>query len=355
MSDCPFDPAQFSRALLAWYGKFGRSLPWRTTRDPYRIWVSEIMLQQTTVAAVVGYYERFLQRFPTVSILAVAPLEDVIDQWAGLGYYSRARNLHATAQLIASDYDGRFPDQIDQLQQFPGIGRSTAGAIVALAFDRRAPILDANVRRVLCRLFALRQPPRSVAAEKQLWTWAELLTPDLQVHDYTQGMMDLGAMICLPKAPVCDRCPVRELCQAYRLDIQQEIPVKEKKKPVPLRYEVAILLRGSTGFLVRRRPASGLLGGLWEFPTISLTDATEAEKAVRGYLQQTGLVGDLSLVGTSHHVYSHFKLESLVYQVNLKDNVLIAESDSIWKTREELEGLALHGAHKKVYEKVKDK
>ncbi|MFO7766937.1 MAG: A/G-specific adenine glycosylase [Pelovirga sp.] len=353
MSDFHFAQAAFGRALLGWYQQQGRDLPWRNTRDPYRIWVSEIMLQQTTVAAVLGRYELFLQQFPTLVDLAVAPVEQVIDAWAGLGYYSRARNLHAAAGRIQTEYGGIFPADPDVLQHLPGIGRSTAGAIVSLAFDRPAPILDANVRRVLCRLFAMQQPARSAAAEKQLWTWAELLTPEQEVHDYTQAMMDLGAMICLPTKPQCEACPVNTFCLAYQQGLQQEIPFKTKKKSVPTRYQAVVVLQRQGRLQVGRRPVAGFLGGMWEFPTIDLEQLTDADVMVRRFLSQLGLAGDPVPVGTSYHMYSHFKLESLVYLVDLSDSLLVAETQTQWKTREELELLALHGAHKKVFEKVR--
>ena len=353
MSDLPFSKVDFARSLLAWYRQQGRDLPWRNTRDPYRIWVSEVMLQQTTVATVLGRYDLFLQQFPTLADLAASSVELVIDAWAGLGYYSRARNLHAAAHRIQAEFDGVFPADADLLQQLPGIGRSTAGAIVAIAFDRSAPILDANVRRVLCRLFALQQPPRSAAAEKQLWRWAELLTPAQEVHDYTQGMMDLGAMICLPTRPQCEHCPVNPCCQAYQQGLQQEIPLKTVKKSVPTRYQAVVLLQQQGRLQVRRRPVAGFLGGLWEFPTIDLEQVTDADVTVRRLLSQMGLTGDPVPVGTSYHMYSHFKLESLVYLVDCTDNLLVAETQDQWKTLEELEGLALHGAHKKVFEQAR--
>lgn len=353
MVDLPFNRTDFARALLSWYQQQGRDLPWRNTRDPYRIWVSEIMLQQTTVATVLGRYDLFLQQFPTLADLAASSVEQVIDAWAGLGYYSRARNLHAAAGRIQSDYGGIFPADPDVLQQLPGIGRSTAGAIVAIAYDRPAPILDANVRRVLCRLFALQLPPRAAKAEKLLWTWAEKLTPEQQVHDYTQGMMDLGAMICLPTKPQCESCPVTPFCLAYLQGLQQEIPIKTTRKSVPTRYQAVMVLQRHGRLQVRRRPVAGFLGGLWEFPTVDLEQVTDADVLVRQCLSQMGLTGDPVPVGTSHHVYSHFKLESQVYLLDCEDNQLIAETISQWKTHEELDGLALHGAHKKVFEKVK--
>ncbi len=353
MSDLPFAQADFARALLGWYQQQGRDLPWRNTRDPYRIWVSEIMLQQTTVATVLGRYDVFVQQFPTLTDLAAASVEQVIDAWAGLGYYSRARNLHAAACLIQTQFDGIFPADPDLLQQLPGIGRSTAGAIVAIAFDLPAPILDANVRRVLCRLFAVLLPPRSAAAEKNLWAWAERLTPQQQVHDHTQAMMDLGAMICLPTKPQCESCPVNSLCLAYNQGLQQDIPLKTAKRSIPTRYQAVMLVQQQGRLQVRRRPVAGFLGGLWEFPTVDLEQVTDADVMVRRLLSQMGLVGDPVLVGTSYHMYSHFKLESLVYLVDLTDNSLIAETQNQWKTRAELELLALHGAHKKVFEQAR--
>lgn len=346
-------PSDFVCALLAWYQQQGRDLPWRRTRDPYRIWVSEIMLQQTTVATVLGRYDAFLQQFSTLTALATATVEQVIEAWAGLGYYSRARNLHAAARRIHDDFDGEFPADPEVLQQLPGIGRSTAGAIVAIAFDCPAPILDANVRRVLSRLFALQQSPRAAAAEKLLWQWATLLTPDAQVHDYTQGMMDLGAMVCLPGKPQCEGCPVKAFCLAYRQGLQEDIPLKATKKPVPTRYQVAVVLELRGRLLVRRRPTEGFLGGLWEFPTVDIKRVTGAEAAVQGMVKQMGLTGDPVFVGSSHHLYSHFKLESLVYLVDLGDSLLVAETAAQWRTYEELECLALHGAHKKVFAKVR--
>jgi A/G-specific adenine glycosylase len=346
-------PTDFAGSLLGWYQQQGRSLPWRNTRDPYRIWVSEIMLQQTTVATVLGRYDVFLQQFPTLADLATAPVEQVIDAWAGLGYYSRARNLHHAAGRIQTEYAGIFPADPDILQQLPGIGRSTAGAIVSLAFDRSAPILDANVRRVLCRLFALQQPPRSAAAEKMLWKWSELLTPTQQVHDYTQAMMDLGAMICLPTNPQCESCPVNTYCLAYHQGLQQDIPLKTVKKSIPTRYQAVVVLQRQGRLQVRRRPVDGFLGGLWEFPALDLDSPDMAEAVVRRFLLEVGYGYEPAPVGTSRHIYSHFKLESLVYLVNLTDSLLIAETTGQWKTRAELEELALHGAHKKVFEKVR--
>ncbi|MDH3998734.1 MAG: A/G-specific adenine glycosylase, partial [Desulfuromonadales bacterium] len=229
----PFDPPQMAQRLLRWYGAKGRDLPWRQNRDPYCIWLSEIMLQQTGVVTVIPYYQRFLDKFPTLQQLAAAPLDDVIQLWAGLGYYSRARNLHKAAQQVMAEHSGVFPSQLDDIQALPGIGRSTAGAILSIAFDQPAPILDGNVRRVLVRLFAWRNDPRSSAAEKQLWQWAEQLTPPQQAHDYAQAIMDLGATVCTPRTPDCANCPLRALCVAHQQGLAETLPIKRKRAKAP--------------------------------------------------------------------------------------------------------------------------
>ncbi|WP_321367271.1 A/G-specific adenine glycosylase [uncultured Desulfuromusa sp.] len=347
-TDIPFCPADFTQQLLAWYGKSGRDLPWRNTRDPYRIWLSEIMLQQTTVTAVIGYYQRFLKKIPTVEALAASPLEEVIDLWAGLGYYSRARNLHAAAKMVVQQHQGQFPDDAESLQQLPGVGRSTAGAISSLAFDRSAPILDGNVRRVLCRLFALQEPPRSTGADKQLWQWSEQLTPVDQVHDYTQAIMDLGAIICLPRKPLCDQCPVLELCQAHKLGIEQTLPLKAKTKKIPTRSEVALLINHHDRYLVRRRIATGFLGGMWEFPTIHLAADEDPMKKLSILLSDFSLNGAAEPVGNIQHIYSHFRLKSYAFRKKVEDFPQVSAGDNHWFSVDELKSIALHGAHKKV-------
>ncbi len=349
MAELPFDPADYSERLLAWYDRQGRDLPWRHSRDPYRIWLSEIMLQQTTVAAVIDYYQRFLASFPSVEKLAAAPLEAVIDLWAGLGYYSRARNLHAAARQVVEEYSGVFPSDPKLLQSLPGVGRSTAGAIAALAFDQQVAILDGNVRRVLCRLLSWQEPARTSRAEKQLWSWAEMLTPEQRVHDYTQAIMDFGATLCTPRRPQCDQCPVASLCQARKLGIENDLPVKQPTKKTPTRREVVLLIEFSGKILSRRRVADGFLGGLWEFPALGFTDEETPESKVTLLMQDFALAGDARYLGQIRHVYSHFRLESLVYHLHT-DRLTVNEGNGSWLSRHELEELALHGAHKKVLE-----
>jgi len=352
-TELPFAPDEVSSRLLAWYGQEGRDLPWRHTRDPYRIWLSEIMLQQTTVAAVIPYYQRFLEHFPTVAALAAASLDDIITLWAGLGYYSRARNLHQAARQVVAGQGGTFPDTLDALTALPGIGRSTAGAILSIAFDKPAPILDGNVRRVLVRLFAWQDDPRGSRAEKQLWAWAEALTAADRPHDYAQAIMDLGATICTPREPLCDRCPLQGLCLACRQGLAKALPVSRKQPKLPVRKQVALVLSAEKGLLLRQRPAEGFLGGLWEFPTADLPAGLAAEGAASRLRDDLGLLGALEELAEVRHAYSHFKLELAVFRVAVADVGRVAEGGAFrWCSRDKLESLPLHGAHRKVYSQL---
>ncbi len=353
--DLPFPTDEVARRLLAWYGKAGRALPWRQTRDPYRIWLSEIMLQQTTVTAVIPYYERFLQRFPTVAALAEAPLDDVITLWAGLGYYSRARNLHRAARLIVSQWHGRFPDTLTELIKLPGVGRSTAGAILAIAFDQPVPILDGNVRRVLVRLFAWQEDPRSSRADRQLWGWSEALTSTENPHDYTQAIMDLGATVCTPRSPDCVSCPLTELCLARAEGLADSLPCKKSSAVVPTRHEVAIVVQSGDHYLLRQRPPSGLLGGLWELPVRQHPAHHEAGAEARLLLAELGLDGRLTEIGTLKHAYSHFKLMTTLFAVAAKPGGAASEVGYCWQPAAQLAILPLHGAHRKAVDLFTDK
>ena len=349
----PFAPAEVSSRLLAWYGREGRDLPWRHTRDPYRIWLSEIMLQQTTVAAVIPYYKKFLEHLPTVDALASASLDDVITLWAGLGYYSRARNLHQAARQVVSERGGTFPDNLESLTALPGVGRSTAGAILAIAFDKPAPILDGNVRRVLVRLFAWMEDPRSSHADKQLWSWAEALTPEEKSHHYTQAIMDLGATICTPREAKCGNCPLQEICQARKQGLTMVLPVSRKKRKLPVRQQVALVVRSAEGVLLRQRPPEGFLGGLWEFPTADLPQGLDPEQAAARLCSELFLHGALEKVRDVRHAYSHFKLELTVFEVAAEPlGVITEESAYRWFCELELEHLPLHGAHRKAYKQT---
>lgn len=343
----PFSAELMTERLLVWYREQGRALPWRTSRDPYRIWLSEIMLQQTTVAAVIEYYHRFLERFPTVQTLAGAEMKDVLTLWAGLGYYSRARNLHKAAQQVAADYNGEFPQSVEQLQQLPGIGRSTAGAIVSLAFDRPEPILDGNVRRVLCRLLAVQEAARDRKVERRLWGVAKQLVPVAFAHDYTQAIMDLGATICRPKQPDCLHCPLVEICLAKARNLTTVVPVATKPKKVLTRRQAILLIEADGKKLIRRRKSEGLLGGMLEFPTVDLLAGAPSEPEVRELLVGFGCSDSPENIGSIRHSYSHFRLEADVYTHRCRLATIEADLDLFWQPDVDLDRSALHGAHKK--------
>jgi A/G-specific adenine glycosylase len=262
--------AAFAPALLRWYESDGRrDLPWQTDRTPYRVWVSEIMLQQTQVGTVVGYYERFMARLPTVRDLADAKPDEVLHLWSGLGYYARARNLQRAARILVQRHHSEFPATLDEVMALPGIGRSTAGAILALSRGERHPILDGNVRRVLARYFAVDGFPGDAAVERRLWALAEECTPHSHVDDYTQGIMDLGATICTRANPACLLCPVNVACEARRHDAQRLYPTPKPRKARPQREAWVVLARRGNRVLLERRPPSGIWGGLWGLPEFS--------------------------------------------------------------------------------------
>lgn len=355
--DFPFAPEEVAKRLLAWYEASGRDLPWRHTRDPYAIWLSEIMLQQTGVETVIPYYLRFLERYPGVEVLASATVEEVIEQWAGLGYYRRARNLHAAAQLVVQEYGGCFPASLEGLRQLPGVGRSTAAAILAIAFDIPAAILDGNVRRVLCRLFALHGDPRSSRAEKQLWGWAEALTSSARPHDYAQAIMDLGATVCTPRQPGCLRCPLAELCRGHREGLAEQLPETRPRKKLPQRQQVALVLEWDARVLVCRRGLDGMLAGLWEFPCRDLGEQDNADEVALQLANEFGGKPPQRL-GSVRHVYSHFGLEVQIYRGQMEGVQRVAETHACrWLDRNDLPQLALHGAHQKalgLYNDIKE-
>ena len=262
------DARVLRRRLLAWYDRHGRKdLPWQHSRDPYRIWVSEIMLQQTQVRTVIPYYERFLKRFPDVQTLARARLDSVLHHWTGLGYYARARNLKRAAETIVKQHDGNFPRHIEAVAALPGIGRSTAGAILAFAFGQRHPILDGNVKRVLTRLHAIDAPVLRRDTEQALWTLAERYTPRTRVADYSQAIMALGATLCRTRKPDCPACPLQQDCAAHAQGQPEKFPVRTARKKLPVRKVAMLMIRDARGHvLLAQRPPVGVWGGLWSFP-----------------------------------------------------------------------------------------
>lgn len=265
--------------LLPWYAHYGRqTLPWQQSRTPYRVWLSEVMLQQTQVATVIPYFERFVSHFPHIEALATAHLDQVLHLWSGLGYYSRARNLHRAAQQLVAHHGGELPCDHQALQGLPGIGRSTAGAIMAQAFGEPYAILDGNVRRVLCRLHRVAGWPGSAAVQHQLWTLAERYTPSIAVADYTQAIMDLGALICTPRNPRCSECPLSSQCEAYRHNVIADYPERRQRQQIASRSMTLLMLTDAEGrLLLQRRPPAGIWGGLWSLPEYCELEAYSSE------------------------------------------------------------------------------
>ena len=337
---------QMAQALLAWYDRHRRSLPWRAkpgqVADPYHVWLSEIMLQQTTVPAVKPYYETFLARWPTVADLAQADIHDVMAAWAGLGYYARARNLHKCAQLVTERHGGHFPDTEDALRELPGIGRYTAGAIAAIAFGRKATILDGNVERVTSRIHRLATPLPKAKAE--LWALAEQLTPEQRPGDYAQAIMDLGATICTPQKPACSLCPWNAACAAFAAGDQESYPRKAPKAERPQRYGVAFWIVNERGEVaLRRRPPSGLLGGMLEVPGTEWGDRKLAKDAA---LRKAPLSAEWRWSdGIVRHVFTHFALELQVAIATVRGRPL---ADAEWVPIDQLGTVALPSVMRKV-------
>lgn len=300
-------PEPIASALLHWFDQHGRhDLPWQHPRDAYRVWVSEIMLQQTQVSTVIPYFTRFLQAFPDVRALADAPLDEVLHHWTGLGYYARARNLHRAAQEIRDQHAGRFPADFEQVLALPGIGRSTAGAILAQAFEQRHPILDGNVKRVLTRLHAIDGWPGEKAVEQQLWSLADTHTPQQRLADYTQAIMDLGATVCRRSKPLCIQCPLQARCIAFANDSVSAFPGKKPRKALPVRQTCMLLLVDNEhNILLEQRPPSGIWGGLWSFPEC----ATEVDPVqwTREQLQLN--IRAPQILPALRHTFSHFHLD----------------------------------------------
>jgi len=328
----PLAAAKFTKLVLNWFDKHGRkTLPWQQNKTPYRVWISEIMLQQTQVRTVIPYFQRFMDKFADIQSLACAPQDAVLHLWTGLGYYSRARNLHKTAILLMENFNGQFPDNLEDLESLPGIGRSTAGAILALGFEKKAAILDGNVKRVLCRFHGILTWPGEKKTHNQLWDIAEKYTPTKRVADYTQAMMDLGATICARGTPSCDVCPLQKHCAAHIQGIEKTLPKKKPTTIIPTRYATFLILQKNAGVvLLQKRPPTGIWGGLWSVPEISghvLQAEVESFCHNQQFHVKTIYYGEIF-----RHTFSHFHLEILPVFVNIKPRAKkIRESDTqIW-------------------------
>ena len=343
------DTQAIAPAMLAWYDRHARVLPWRARpgekSDPYHVWLSEIMLQQTTVATVGTYFHRFLTKWPTVHDLAKAELDDVLTEWAGLGYYARARNLHKCARTISAEQDGRFPDTVDALEELPGIGRYTAAAIAAIAFGRSVPVMDGNIERVMARLFSVATPLPQ--AKPALWESTKSVTPSERAGDFAQALMDLGAGICTPGRPKCTICPLVEHCTGR--DIAETLPRKQPKKKKPVRRATAIWIRNRDGeVLLRRRAESGLLGGMMEIPStewVSRDDYPSAEEAIRVMPISAELTARL---GEITHTFTHFRLELSIHAAACYGPTEELPLDCRWVATDRLDTVALPTVMQKI-------
>jgi A/G-specific adenine glycosylase len=311
----------FSKRLLSWYASHARSLPWRKGADPYAIWVSEVMLQQTRVETVIPYFKRWMQRFPTIAAVASAGLQEVLAAWEGLGYYGRARNLHRAAQIVMQDpsLQGELPADVRLLRKLPGIGRYTAAAIASIAFGHDEPTLDGNIRRVLARYFNVDEDARSTAGERRLWELAAQHLPQGRAGAYNQALMDLGAMVCTPRSPDCSACPLNSTCEANLLGIQEHRPVLLPKPPIPHYTVTAAVITREDRVLIACRPPQGLLGGLWEFPGGKQQDGEDLPSCLQREIREE-LGADIGVgaqLGVYQHAYTHFRVTLHAFKCRL--------------------------------------
>jgi len=345
--------SQITRILPAWYRQHRRPLPWRDHPDPYGIWISEIMLQQTQVDTVIPYYLRFLERFPTVAALAASPLEDVLKAWENLGYYARARHLHRAANVICERFQGRIPDTMEAISTLPGIGPYTAGAILSMAFGKPVPAVDGNVRRVLSRLFAIDAPIDQPGTQKALQPLAVSLIPEKSPGDFNQALMDLGATICTPKTPVCTACPLGGLCRARQAGLQDRLPASTRKPSPPHKRVAAAVIRNRRGeVLIVQRPAQGLLASLWKFPgNVIRKGEPLTDGLMRTIHEELGLriqVGEE--IASIKHAYTHFRMTLTVFRCSRRSGRphALTCQDWRWASPDDLDQLAFSKADRAV-------
>jgi A/G-specific adenine glycosylase len=349
-----FVDSSFSQDVITWQKEHGRhALPWQQTTDAYRVWLSEIMLQQTQVAAVIPYYQKFLTSFPNVFALANAPSEEVMAHWSGLGYYTRARNLHQCAKQVVALYDGRFPSDPDLLVQLPGIGRSTAAAIAAFSYGTRAAILDGNVKRVFARVFGIDGYPGAKPIEDAMWLRAVALLPQSNIESYTQGLMDLGATLCTRSSPSCPRCPLQQRCVAYAQNRTAELPVRKPKKQVKEKSTVMLALVHEGEILLEQRPDTGIWGGLLSLPELDGMQLMGADTAwdlaaINARASTYGEVLDAMVLTPFSHGFTHFNLQITPVQIALsKRHLHVAETGLVWMDLEKIADAPLPAPVKK--------
>lgn len=339
----------FSKALLNWFEKHGRhDLPWQHPREPYRVWLSEIMLQQTQVQTVIPYFERFIAEFKDIEALANASQDEVLHLWTGLGYYARARNLHKAAQTIVEQHQGIFPENYEEIIDLPGIGPSTAAAILAQAFEKPHAILDGNVKRVLTRYHAISGWPGEKKIEKQLWEISKLHTPDHSAADYTQAIMDLGATVCSRSQPNCSACPLSNNCLAFEQGNQTDYPTSKKRSALPVKQTTMLLLQNTQGeFLLQKRPAQGIWGNLWSLPEVDESIIIEPELF--------GLkVKSQKSIPAFRHTFSHFHLDikPLLCEVSTYKNTVMESQNHVWYKGDPADKRGLPGPVKKLLESL---
>ena len=326
-------PKKFQQLLCQWFDTHGRkSLPWQINKTPYRVWLSEIMLQQTQVSTAIPYFQRFLTRFPTIKSLANASEDEVLHLWTGLGYYSRARNLYHAAKLVVEKHHGKFPDQLEELEKLPGIGRSTAGAILSIAFEKKATILDGNVKRVLTRLHGITEWAGEKKITEALWMLAEKYTPATRNADYTQAIMDLGATLCIRGKPACEKCPFEKYCVAHTLGLEKKIPQSKPKKALPVRAATLLMLRKKPHFvLLEKRPPTGIWGNLWSLPQIA---GTVTSKEIKQFCKTHFhfQIEDIQFSPSFRHTFSHFHLDitPAIISISKAPAKIMEEAQQIW-------------------------
>lgn len=345
--------SEFAQRVIAWQREYGRhDLPWQATRDPYPVWISEVMLQQTQVTAVIPYFERFIARFPDLASLASADQDDVLALWSGLGYYARARNLHRAARIVVEQYGGAFPEEFEAIAALPGIGRSTAGAISVFVSGARQAILDGNVKRVLARCFGISGFPGNKLIEQRMWSLAVALLPEGDVGDYTQGLMDLGAAVCTRNRPHCEACPLGGECVALHENRVAELPSRRPGKPVPGKSTVMLILQRNGEILLEKRPESGIWGGLWSFPEVS--DASQAETLSRGRFGATVKAeGALPVI---RHGFTHFTLDITPALLRVMQTEPRAQSPGhVWLTVEDAIGAAVPAPVRTILHRLRDR
>lgn len=339
----------WSKELVQWYQENKRDLPWRRSKDPYGVWISEIMLQQTRVEAVIGYYQRFMEKFPTIQALAEAPIEQVLKAWEGLGYYSRARNLHKAAQVIMTEWQGEFPAKYEAVLALPGIGEYTAGAICSIARGEARPAVDGNVLRVISRIYAIEEDVLSTSVKRQITMIAEQNIPEGLAGEYTQSLMDLGAGICIPKYPRCSECPIASQCQAYAMGIAADLPHKKKKKPPKEVFRYVVVVKKDDKVLLTRRNEQNVLPGMWEFPGIDVEDPQSILNQDQ-WSQEYGVITSYPQFRLeAEHIFSHIHWKMCVYEAEaLKDAERNLKQESCWVDKEQLEALMLPTAFRAI-------